>query len=64
MAIGDQVITSGAAGVFPRGILVGSVRSVSQEGKGVFQKIEVAPSVDFDRLQEVLVILQRRRFAE
>ena len=64
VAIGDQVITSGAAGVFPRGVLVGSVRSVSREGKGVFQKIEVTPSVDFDRMQEVLVILQRRRFAD
>lgn len=64
VAPGDPVITSGAAGVFPRGLLLGTVQSVKQEGKGVFQTVEVTPSVDFDRLEEVLIVLQRREFAD
>jgi rod shape-determining protein MreC len=58
---GDFIVTSGAAGVFPQGILVGEVVSVEKDGEGVFQSIEVAPAADFERLEEVLIILQRRR---
>ena len=58
---GDFLVTSGAAGVYPPGILVGEVRSVEKDGKGVFQSVEVKPAVEFDRLEEVLIILYRRR---
>jgi rod shape-determining protein MreC len=61
---GDRLVSSGAAGVFPKGILVGRVQSVVREGKGVFQEVGVEPAVDFDRLEEVLVILHRRDFGE
>lgn len=64
VAIGDRVVTSGAAGVYPKGLLVGTVRSVTSEGKGVFQQVDVEPAVDFDRLEDVLVILHRRRFVD
>lgn len=64
VAPGDPVITSGAAGVFPRGLLLGTVQTVRQESKGIFQVVEVVPSVDFDRLEEVLIVLQRREFVE
>lgn len=59
---GDRLVATGADGVFPKGMLVGLVRAVKQEGKGVFQLIEVEPAVNFDRLEEVVVILQRRDF--
>lgn len=64
VAPGDRVITSGAAGVFPKGVLVGTVSSVKKEKLGTFQKIEVEPAVDFNRLEEVLVILRRRNLDE
>ncbi len=64
LTVGDRLITSGAAGVFPKGILVGTVRSVRKEAKEVFQDVEVEPAVDFARLEEVLVILHRRDFPE
>ena len=60
VAAGDRLVATGADGIFPKGALVGFVRAVKQEGKGVFQQIEVEPAVDFDRLEEVIVILQRR----
>lgn len=59
---GDRLVATGADGVFPKGMLVGLVRAVKQGGKGVFQHIEVEPAVNFDRLEEVVVILHRRNF--
>jgi rod shape-determining protein MreC len=51
---GDVVVTSGLDRIFPPGLLVGRVRSVSR-GSGLFSDIRVTPSADFDRLEIVLV---------
>ena len=59
--VGDGVITSGLGGVFPKGLLVGYVSGVQREQFGLFQTIEVAPAVDFTRLEEVLVLLEGAR---
>lgn len=56
--VGDPVITSGMGGVFPKGLLVGQVKSINRHAFGLFQTIEVAPAVDFPRLEEVLVLLR------
>lgn len=56
VSVGDLVITSGIGGVFPKGLPVGEISNV-KEGEGkLFQEIEVIPSVDFSKLEEVLVI--------
>jgi len=59
--LGDRLICSGAAGVFPKGYLVGTVSSVTKEAKGVFQAVNVEPAVNFARLEEVIVILRQRQ---
>ena len=56
---GERVITSGLGGIYPKGLLVGTVEGVWKEGYGLFQRVEVSPKVDFQRLEEVLVILKR-----
>jgi len=56
--IGDGVITSGLGGVFPKGLVVGYVRSVHREQFGLFQTVEVEPAVDFAHLEEVLVLIR------
>lgn len=61
---GDVLITSGVAGVFPKGLLVGSVTSVKSEGRGVFSQVKAEPAVDFRRLEEVLIILRQPRFVQ
>jgi rod shape-determining protein MreC len=61
---GDKLVASGAAGVFPKGIMIGTVTSVKKEPKGVFMLVDVEPAVDFSRLEEVLVILHRRDFLD
>ena len=59
--LGDKVITSGAAGVYPKGVLVGTVSAVRQGEDGAFQRVQITPAVDFGRLEEVLVLLRRRQ---
>jgi len=55
---GDTVVSSGLAGIFPRGLLVGKVVEVEKGEAGLFQKIAVRPAVDIARMEEVLVILK------
>lgn len=57
--VGDAVVSSGLAGVFPKGLLLGTVISVDKEETSLFQKISVAPSVDVSKLEEVLVIVKK-----
>ncbi|MCF8142555.1 MAG: rod shape-determining protein MreC [Deltaproteobacteria bacterium] len=55
--VGDLIITSGLGGVFPKGLPVGEISAV-KEGEGkLFKDIDVMPSVDFSKLEEVLIIL-------
>lgn len=53
----DLVVTSGMGGIFPKGLVVGRVDEVRRNAFGLFQQIELAPSVDFSRLEEVLVLM-------
>ena len=54
---GDVVITSGLGGTYPKGVVIGEVRSVDKESGGVYQVINVKPAVDTARIEEVLVIV-------
>ncbi len=56
--VGDRIVTSGTGGVFPKGLVVGTVSQVSKGEYGLFQSVSVVPSVDFSRLEEVLVLLR------
>jgi rod shape-determining protein MreC len=54
--VGDKVITSGLGGVFPKGLMMGTITKVERKRPGIFQYIEVTPAVDFSRLEEVLIL--------
>lgn len=58
---GDQVITSGTGGIYPKGLPVGRVVEVRRGDFGLFQAVRVEPAVDFSRLEEVLVLLREER---
>lgn len=55
--VGDLVVSSGAAGVFPRDLPVGRIAKVTRRTYGLYQEVEVTPTVDFSALEEILVIL-------
>jgi rod shape-determining protein MreC len=53
---GDLIISSGVGGVFPKGLMIGSVSHVDRQEAGLFLKINVAPSIDFSKLEEVSIL--------
>ncbi len=55
--VGDKLISSGLDGVFPKGLRVGYISSVIRKSSGIFQEVTVAPFVDFEKLEEVLVVI-------
>jgi rod shape-determining protein MreC len=52
---GDTVVTSGIDGIYPKGFVIGKIESV-ERGTGLYKVIRVRPGVDFNRLEEVLVV--------
>ncbi len=56
---GDVVITSGLGGIFPQGLVVGTVVNVEKKEFGVLQDVRVAPAVDFQRLPEEVFVVTK-----
>lgn len=54
--VGDEVFTSGLGKKFPASILIGRVSKIGDQEFGLHQEGEVAPAVDFTRLDEVLIL--------
>jgi len=59
--IGDIVVSSGLDGVFPKGLAVGYVSAVFKPKSGIFQDVTVSPYVDFEKLEEVLIVLNPKK---
>jgi rod shape-determining protein MreC len=57
---GDQIVTSGLDGIFPRGLAVGHVESVRKGAQGLFLEAQIKPAVNFSDIEEVLVILSQK----
>jgi rod shape-determining protein MreC len=53
---GDRVVTSGLVGGFPRGLAIGTITRIDKDEGALFQFAELAPDVDVNRVEEVLVI--------
>lgn len=59
VAIGDQVISSGLGGVYPKGLLIGKISEINQEKHKLYKVAEIEPAIDFSKLEEVVVILEK-----
>jgi rod shape-determining protein MreC len=55
VSVGEQVLTSGGDGIFPKGLLVGTVTKVTP-GSELFLNIHLRPAADLSKLEEVLVV--------
>jgi len=53
---GDLVLTSGLGGNFPTRLIIGQVTDVTKKDVELFQEAAVRPSVDFGRLEMVMVL--------
>jgi rod shape-determining protein MreC len=49
-------VTSGLAGDFPPGLLIGQIDSIKSAGSDLFQKAFVAPAADLRNLKFVFVV--------
>jgi rod shape-determining protein MreC len=54
--IGDIILTSGLGATFPKRLVIGQVTAVHKRDIELFQQAEIKPTVDFDRLEIVLII--------
>ena len=54
---GDVIVSSGIDGIYPRGLPIGRVVAIDHAEAGMFQTMTVLPFVDFEKLEEVLVIM-------
>jgi len=59
VAVGDRIVFSGFDGTMPKGVLLGTVVSVDRPKESLFQKVKVQCAVNFQDVEEVLVILSR-----
>lgn len=53
---GDKVLTSGLGEIFPKGIYIGEIIEVTKDTRELYMTAIVKPGVDFQRLEEVLVV--------
>jgi rod shape-determining protein MreC len=60
VAVGDRVLSSGLDRIYPKGLVVGRVRSVGASS-GLFREVVVTPSARFDQLEQVLVLKLRNQ---
>jgi len=57
--VGDRLITAGVGGIYPKGVKVGMVTDIDRETSGMTLGVEITPSVDFHKLEEVLVLMPK-----
>jgi rod shape-determining protein MreC len=56
LVVGDVVVTSGIDGIYPKGFVIGRIESLERSG-GAYKRVVVRPAVDFNGLEEVLVVV-------
>ena len=55
--IGETVLTSRFGGVYPEGIVVGTVEEINEGARGLDLSLEITPAVEFERVNDVLILL-------
>lgn len=54
---GDKLLTSGLGGVFNKGLYIGEISEITKNSDDLLVNIEVKPAVNFNKLQNVFVII-------
>lgn len=55
-AAGDLVVTTGITGIFPKDLLIGTIREVDQSGSDISAYAVIEPAADILELRDVLII--------
>jgi len=62
--VGDKVVTSNISDKYLPGILIGYISSMEQDTNNITKSGTITPAVDFEHLEEVLVILETKQQLE
>lgn len=54
---GEMIVSSGLDQVFPKGLKIGRILNVTKVHSQLFQNITIETSVDFNKIEEVLVLI-------
>ena len=63
VAVGDPVVTSYISDKYQQGILIGYISSLSTDSNNLTKSGTITPAVDFEHIEEVLVILDKKQSA-
>ena len=58
LAVGDELVTSNLGGIYPPGLLVGTISEIRTDINGLSHYALVTPSVDFTNVTAVMVITE------
>lgn len=58
--VGDQIVTSNVSPKYLQGILIGYISNISVDANNLTKSGSITPAVDFEHIQEVLVILDKK----
>ena len=64
VAVNDPVVTSSVSSVYQQGILIGYISSIETDSNNLTKSGTITPAVDFEHLEEVLVILNKKQKIE
>lgn len=58
--IGNQVVSSGLGGIYPPGLVIGTVRSVERPPEDPFCRVLLDAAANFNTLEELFILKERR----
>ncbi len=61
---GDKIVTSDISDKYLPGILVGYISSINRDSNNLTKSGLITPAVDFEHLEEVLIIMEQKQTAE
>lgn len=64
VAVGDPVVTSYVSSEYQQGILIGYISSIEMDSNNLTKSGTITPVVDFEHIEEVLVILNKKQTTE
>jgi rod shape-determining protein MreC len=62
--VGDKVVTSNISDKYLPSILIGYISDINQDSNNITKSGTITPAVDFEHLEEVLVILETKQQIE
>lgn len=61
---GDTIVTSGYSGYHPAGLIIGNIEEVQMDPGGLTKVATIAPAIDFNKLEEVMVVTNYQGFSK